>query len=324
MAQVDRITNKLIIWIIQGLHRQTHCNGPTPQFLSQGLYTQLQSPGTPKDHYPAGLKHTVPAHKAWVPPAVPPPPASTQAASLQPWSLLPLLQQGKRPTSPPHPATIQTGAALPKPAPSPIAPPLRTIAECEELIGKLDAAVIQLTSDKVEAESARVAAIMDWDAMQQALAANQVVLKATQASVAAMSISNKATEARMATMERMMAQFVAQSGMVGSGHPSGDQMIHDKENPMFTPRRSNEHKATIAVGPEGRQALSPSTEPPNKMSKPAKQLTDGDSNMLGTDQAGSQQNIHHNGGGQIPPRDQSPQVPTGQPGTSGDEDAEKC
>jgi len=48
---------------------------------------------------------------------------------------------------------------------------------------------------------------MDRDAMQQALAANQAVLKATQDSVAAMSISNKATEARMATMERMMAQL---------------------------------------------------------------------------------------------------------------------
>jgi len=49
----------------------------------------------------------------------------------------------------------------------------RTIEECEELIGKLDAAVIQLTSNKAEAESAQVAAVMDRDAMQQALAANQ-------------------------------------------------------------------------------------------------------------------------------------------------------
>jgi len=170
----------------------------------------------------------------------------------------------------------------------------RNIEECEELIGKLDAAVIQLTSDKAEAESARVAAVMDWDAMQQALAANQAVVKATQASVAAMSISNKATEARMATMEHMMAQFAAQSGMVGPGQTSGDQMIQppliqrtgdanqaleeedDEDNPMFTPKRSNEHKATMAAGPEGRQALSPSAEPPNKMSKPAKQLADGD------------------------------------------------
>jgi len=144
----------------------------------------------------------------------------------------------------------------------------------------LDAAVIQLTSDKAEAESARVAAVMDRDAMQQALAAYQAVLKATQASVAAMSISNKATEARMATMEHMMAQLAAQSGMAGPGQPSGDQLIHppliqrtgdanqaleeedDEDNPMFTPQRSNAHKATVAAGPEARQALSPSTEPP--------------------------------------------------------------
>ena len=98
----------------------------------------------------------------------------------------------------------------------------------------------------------------------------------------------------------------------------------DEANPLFTPKRSNEHKATVAVGPDGRQALSPSAEPPNKMSKPAEQLTDGDRNMLGTDQAGIQQNIHHNGGGQIPPWDQSPQAPTGQQGTLGDEAAEKC
>jgi len=108
--------------------------------------------------------------------------------------------------------------------------------------------------------------------------------------------------------------------MVGPGQPSGDQMIHpppiqhmgdanqaleeedEEDNPMFTPRRSNEHKATVAVGPDGRQALSPSAEPPNKMSKPAEQLTDGDRNMLGTDQAGIQQNIHHNGGGGRFPR----------------------
>jgi len=70
--------------------------------------------------------------------------------------------------------------------------------------------VIQLTSDKAKAESAQVAAILDRDTMQRALATNQSVLKATQASVAAISI--QATEARMATMERMMAQFAAQSG----------------------------------------------------------------------------------------------------------------
>jgi len=31
------------------------CNGPTPKFLSQGLYTQFQSTGTPMDHYPVGV-----------------------------------------------------------------------------------------------------------------------------------------------------------------------------------------------------------------------------------------------------------------------------
>ena len=124
--------------------------------------------------------------------------------------------------------------------------------QCEELIGKLDAAAIQLTSGNAGAESARVATAMDRGATQRSLAANQAVLKATQASVAAMSISNKATEARMATMEHMMAQLAAQSGMAGPGQPSGDQLIHppliqrtgdanqaleeedDEDNPMFT------------------------------------------------------------------------------------------
>jgi len=155
-----------------------------------------------------------------------------------------------------------------------------------------------------------------------------------------MSISNKATEARMATMERMMAQFAAQAGMVGPGQPSGDQMIQpppiqrtgdvnhaleeedDEDNPMFTPKCSNEHKATVAAGPDARHALSPSAEPPNKMSKPAEQLTDGDSNMLGTDQAGQQRNIHHKGGGHMPPLDQSPQAQIDKPETSGND--EKC
>jgi len=63
--------------------RQANRNGPTPKFLSQGLYTQFQSTGTPMDHYPVGVQHNfTPAHKAWVPPMVPPPPASTQAASV--------------------------------------------------------------------------------------------------------------------------------------------------------------------------------------------------------------------------------------------------
>jgi len=135
-----------------------------------------------------------------------------------------------------------------------------------------------------------------------------------------MSINNQATEARMAAMERMMAQFAAQSGVVGPGQPSGNQMIQspliqstgdvnqalakeeDKENPMFTPRRSSKHKATVATGPEGRQALSPSANPPDKMSKPAEQLKEGDSGML----------------------DQSPHEQTGKPGTSGIGGAEKC
>ena len=254
------------------------------------------------DHYPTGLKHTVPAHKAWVPPAVPPPPASTQTASgvaLVP----PAPPSAGKATHPSSTSGYDSDRSGPSQASSLTNRSTRTIEECKELIGKLDAAVIQLTSNKADAESARVAAVMDRDAMQQALAANQAVLKATQASVGAMSISNKATEARMATMERMMAQFAAQSGIVGPGPPSGDQMIQppliqrtgdvnqalaeeeDEENPMFTTRRSNEHRATVAAGPNGRQALSPSVEPPNKMRKPAEQRTDGDSNMLGTDQA---------------------------------------
>jgi len=184
----------------------------------------------------------------------------------------------------------------------------------------LDAAVIQLTSDKAEAESAQMAAVMDQVSMQQALAADQAVLKETQASVAAMSISKKETEARMATMERMMAQLAAQSGMARPGQPSGDQMIHppciqrtgdatqaleeedEEDNPMFTPQRSNAHKATVAAGPEARQTLTPSAKPPHKISKPATRLTDGDSDMV----------------------DQRPHEQTGQPGTSGVEGAEKC
>jgi len=100
-----------------------------------------------------------------------------------------------------------------------------------------------------------------------------------------------------------MAQFAAHLGMVGPDQPSGDHVIQppliqrtgaanqaleeedDEENPLFTLKRSNEHKATMAPGPEERQAHSPSAEPPNKMSKPAEQLTDGDSNMHGADQA---------------------------------------
>jgi len=117
-----------------------------------------------------------------------------------------------------------------------------------------------------------------------------------------------------------MAQLAAQSGMAGPGQPSGDQPIHpppiqhtgdapqaltaeDKEeNPMFTPQRSNAHKATVAAGPEARQTLSTSAEPPHKISKPAARLTDGDSDMV----------------------DHRPQEQTGQPGTSGVEGAEKC
>jgi len=85
----------------------------------------------------------------------------------------------------------------------------------------------------------------------------------------------------MATMERMMAQLAVQSGMVGTGQPGGDQLIHpppiqrtgdaqalveeeEEENPMFTPQRSNAHKATVAAGPEARQTLSPSADPPTK------------------------------------------------------------
>ena len=209
------------------------------------------------------------------------------------------------------------------------------------MISKLDDAVIQLTHDKAVAESARVAAVMDRDAMQQALAANQAVLKETQASVAAMTISHKETEARMATMERMMAQLASQSGMAGPGQPSGAQLIHppliqrtgdaqsldeeeEEDNPMFTPQRSNAHKATALAGPEARQALSPSAEPPTKMSKPAEHLTDGDSNMIGADQAGQPRNIHHKGGGHMPLQDESPHEQIGQPRTSGDEGAEKC
>jgi len=155
--------------------------------------------------------------------------------------------------------------------------------------------------------------------MQQALAANQAVLKETQASVVAMSIRNKETEARMATMECMMAQLAAQSGMAGPGQPSRDQLIHppllqrtgdaqsleeedEEDNPMFTPQRSNAHKATVAAGPEARQTLSPSANPPHKISKPATRLTDGDRDMS----------------------DQRPHEQTGQPGTSGIEGAEKC
>jgi len=258
-----------------------------------------------------------PAHKAWVPTA-PPPSASTQAASVA--ALVPPAPPpAKKVTHQSSTSGYDSDRSGPSQASSLTNCSTRTIEECEELIGKLDAAVIQLTSDKAEAESARLAAVMDQDAMQQALTANQAVLKATQASVAAMFINNKATEARMATMERMMAQFAAQSGMVGPGHPSGDQMIQpphlkctgdanqvlaeeeDKANPMFTLQRSNAHKATALAGPEAWQTLSPSAEPPNKMSKPAEQLTDGGSDMLA-----------------------SPHGQTGKPGTWGDEAAEKC
>jgi len=76
----------------------------------------------------------------------------------------------------------------------------------------------------------------------------------------------------------------------------------DDANPLFTPKRSNEHKTTLAAGPEGRQALSPSVKPPNKMSKPAEQLTNGDSDM----------------------QDKRPHAQTGEPGTSGDEEVGKC
>jgi len=169
---------------------------------------------------PAGLKHIAPAHKAWVPPAVPPPPASTQAASVA--ALVP-------PAPPPAgKATYQSSTSSydsdrsgPSQASSLTNRSTRTIEECEELIGKLDAAVIQLTTDKAEAETARVAAVMDRDAMQQALAANQAVLKATQASVAAMSISNKATEARMATMERMMPNLQCNQAWWGLANQVG-------------------------------------------------------------------------------------------------------
>jgi len=94
---------------------------------------------------------------------------------------------------------------------------------------------------------------------------------------------------------------------------------------MFTPKRSNEHKATVAAGPDGRHALSPSMEPPHKMSKPAERLTNGDSNMLGASQEG-QPNIHHKGGGHMAllTQDQSPQTQLGMPGTSGGEAAPKC
>jgi len=108
--------------------------------------------------------------------------------------------------------------------------------------------------------------------------------------------------------------------MAGPGQPSGDQPIHppliqrtgdanqalveeDKEeNPMFTPHRSNAHKATVAAGPEAWQTLSPSAEPPHKISKPAARLADGDSDMV----------------------DQRPHEQTGQPGTSGVKGSEKC
>ena len=93
------------------------------------------------------------------------------------------------------------------------------------MISKLDDAVIQLTHDKAVAESARVAAVMDRDAMQQALAANQAVLKETQASVAAMSIRNKETEARMATMERMMAQLAARCANQAKGYILPDPLV---------------------------------------------------------------------------------------------------
>jgi len=99
----------------------------------------------------------------------------------------------------------------------------------------------------------------------------------------------------------------------------------DEDNPMFTPKCSNEHKATVAAGPDGQQAFSPSSEPPNKISRPAKRLTNGDSNMLGASHEG-QRNIHHKGGGHmpLPLQEQSPHTQSGKPGTSGGEAAEKC
>jgi len=206
----------------------------------------------------------------------------------------------------------------------------------------LEAAVDKSTRDKAESESARVAAVIDRDKLKQALGENEALLKATQASVEALSLSNKNTEARLAAMERLMVKLATQSGVEEPGLHGGaqinlppqiqrtevDQALleeEDEDNPMFTPKRSNEHKTTVAAGPDGRHALSPSMEPPHKMSKPAERLDNGDSNMLGASQE-EQRNIHHKGGGHmaLPTQEQSPQTQSGEPGTSGTEEAEKC
>jgi len=293
------------------------------------------------DSCPPGITHFAPSHPAWATPLAHPPSAPVQPAfAAAPGTAAPPL------AGVPPQLTAASGYESDRSGPSNASSltnrSTRTIEECEHLIVQLEAAVDKSTRDKAESESARIAAVMDRDTLKLALGENEALLKATQASVEALSLSNKTTEARLAAMERLMVKLATQSGVEEPGLPS-DAQIHlppqiqrtevdqalldaeDEDNPMFTPNRSNVHKTTVVAGPDGRHALSPSMGPPHKMSKPAERLDNGDSSMLGASQE-EQRNIHHKGGGHLalPTQAQNLQTQLGVPGTSGEEEAEKC
>jgi len=254
--------------------RQSMHNTSNSQFLSQGLYAQTQGPGNPMDCYPTGITHVAPNHRAWASPLAHLPPAPAQPAfAAAPGTTVPPLA-GILPQLPAG-SGYESNRSGPSNASSLTNRSTRTIEECEHLIGQLEAAVAKSTRDKAESESARVAAVMDRDALKQALGANEALLKATQASVEALSLSNKTTEVRLAAMESLMVQFAMQSAVVGPSLHSGAQINQppqiqrtgaehqelleddDEDNPMFTPKCSKEHKATVAAGPDGRHVLSP-------------------------------------------------------------------
>ena len=184
----------------------------------------------------------------------------------------------------------------------------------------MEVAAVQAAKDKAVADSARIAAVMERDALKNELARTQLAMKATEDKVDALQRSTRETNDRMALMERMLAALTAGANQAHSGQGTEESLLHppniqrteedahqllqdeDPDNPMFTPGRSN---VTRAEGHLARpHELSPSAEPPSKVGRAAERLTDGDSDMHGAAHAGPasslQRNIHHKGGGHMP------------------------
>ena len=73
----------------------------------------------------------------------------------------------------------------------------RTLEECEQIIEKMEVAAVQAAKDKAVADSARIAAVMERDALKHELARTQLAMKATEDKVDALQHSTQETNNRI-------------------------------------------------------------------------------------------------------------------------------